>query len=344
MDNYNNFDDMQIDIKGMLSRFWKSGGLKWLLVLIVVIFLVVAGATSVYTVQTEGEAVLKRFGKVVAIKQPGLHFKLPFGIDKAYFVPTRRVLKEEFGFRTAEAGQRTRYERSDMMQQESLMLTGDLNVINLEWVVQYQIIQPDDYLHQVRNPTETLRDIAEAVIRRITGNRLGREVLTVERTAVAQMTREEMQEILDRYNSGISIQAVKLQDVTPPEKVKPAFNDVNEARQERERLINEAEKYRNQMIPKAKGEAEQTVAEAEAYRAERVNEAEGDASRFDSIRKQYVRAEGVTRRRLYLEALEKVIPAVGKIYVTDGEGSGKGEPLPLLHLNEGDLKRGSKQD
>jgi len=326
----NGYDDMYIDYKQILQKLKNGGFLKWAAVIIAAIFVVVAVFSSIYTVEAEGNAVVKRFGEVIKTTEPGLHFKLPFGIDKAYFVPTKRVLKEEFGFRTVESGQRTQYSRSDRDQQEALMLTGDLNVINVEWVVQYKIVEPNKYLHQVRNPTETLRDISEAVMRRIVGNNLGREVLTVGRGNVSDETREEMQKILDSYDIGISLQAVRLQDVTPPETVKPAFNDVNEARQEKERLINEAEKYRNQVIPKAKGEAEQTIAEAEAYRAERVNKARGGASRFTAVRKEYEKAKDVTRRRLYLEAVEEVLPKLGNVFVIGGEGT---QPLPLFNLD-----------
>ena len=326
----NGYDDMYIDYKQILQKLRNGGALKWLGVIIAAIFVIIAIFSSIYTVEAEGNAVVKRFGEVIKTTEPGLHFKLPFGIDKAYFVPTKRVLKEEFGFRSVAPGQRTQYSRSDRDQQEALMLTGDLNVINVEWVVQYKIVEPNKYLHQVRNPTETLRDISEAVMRRIVGNNLGREVLTVGRGNVSDETREEMQKILDSYDIGISLQAVRLQDVTPPETVKPAFNDVNEARQEKERLINEAEKYRNQVIPKAKGEAEQTIAEAEAYRAERTNKAKGGASRFTAVRKEYEKAKDVTRRRLYLEAVEEVLPKLGNVFVIGGEGT---QPLPLFNLD-----------
>ena len=314
-----------------------------LVVLGLILVLVIYGLyTAFFSVPADSMAVVKRFGAVVRIASPGLHMKLPFGIERAYPVPTKRVLKEEFGFRTVQAGQRSEFRKTPRMKQrESLMLTGDLNVIDVEWVVQYRVVDPDKWLHQVREPVETIRDISEAVMRRIIGNHLGAEALTVARAEIAAQVREEMQLILDApddeegesldYDIGIAIGSVEMQDVTPPDPVKPAFNDVNKARQERERLINQAQKQRNQLIPKAEGEAAQTVAESEAYRAERVNAARGEATRFTEILAAYQQAEQVTRRRLYLEMIDEVLPKVERVYVTEGEGR---EPLPLLHLNE----------
>lgn len=335
----NDFDyDSSPDIGRVVREFWHGNGPRIILFAALALIVLVGLFSSVYSVQTEGQAVVKRFGKVVGIKNPGLKWKLPFGIDRAYFVPTKRVLKEEFGFRTVSPGRRTQYSKSDVASQESLMLTGDLNVIDVEWVVQYRIVDPEQFLHRVRAQDETIRDIAEAVMRRIVGNRLGREVLTVGRVEIASQARSEMQRILKSYNLGINIETVELQDVTPPESVKPAFNEVNEARQERERLINEAEKYRNQVIPKAEGEAAQTVAESEAYRAQRVNRAKGDASRFTAVLAEYSQAKEVTRRRLFLEMIDHVLPRLGKVYVIDPAQT---SPLPLLDL-DGAL-RGKKQ-
>ncbi|MFP4540905.1 MAG: FtsH protease activity modulator HflK [Opitutales bacterium] len=296
--------------------------------------LVLLGAwTSYFTVQPEEQAIVKRFGKVVATKEPGLHFKLPFGIDRVRNVPTARVLKEEFGFRTVGGSGRTSYQKTSEHRNESLMLTGDLKVIDVEWVVQYRISDPDKFLHAARDPQATLRDTSEAVMRRIVGNRLGSDVLTEKRVEVAMESRTELQEILDRFEVGIQISTIELQDVTPPEMVKPAFNEVNQAEQERERLINEAEKRRNQVIPRAEGEAKQIVAEAQAYALERTNRSRGESERFGAILAEYLNHPEVTRQRLYLEMIDEVLPAVGQIYVL-GEGGGQGAPLPLLHLNE----------
>lgn len=326
------------DIARVLEEVFRKGGGVLIAVIVVVALLAMALSSAVYSVETEGRAVIKRFGKVVAIQDPGLHWKWPFGIDQAVFVPTKRVLKEEFGFRTITPGQRTTYAKDDATSLESLMLTGDLNVIDVEWVVQYRITDPDKFLHAVRKPRETIRDTSEAVMRRVVGNRVGRDVVTAGRVAVAAEAQSELKRILDDYDFGVSVQRVELQDVTPPDPVKPAYNEVNEAQQERERLINEAEKYRNQKIPKARGEAEQTIAEAEGYKEQRINLAKGEAERFTAVLKEYAKAKETTRRRLFLEMIEEVLPTLGKVYVIDPS---QNAPLPLLNLD--DAMRGANQ-
>lgn len=297
---------------------------------IVVILLAVAGLTSYYTVQAEEEAVVKRFGRVVAIQGPGLHFKLPFGVDVAVPVATQRVLKEEFGFRTLGGGSRTEYRKDRGHRGESLMLTGDLKVIDVEWVVQYQIADANKYLHRARDPRQTLRDISESVMRRIVGNSLGSDVLTEKRVQVATQARREIQQILDSFDMGLHIGTVELQDVTPPETVKPAFNEVNQAEQERERLVNEAEKRRNQVVPRAEGEALQIIAEAQAYAAERVNRARGETERFSAILAEYRNVPAVTRQRMYLEMIDTVLPKLGQVYVMEQD---QVSPIPLLNLD-----------
>ena len=318
----------------LLRAYDRPENRKWggriTLLLGTVLGLAVLLSTLVYTVEPDGRAVVKRFGKVVDVADPGLHFKLPFGIDTATFVPTERILKEEFGFRTVEAGRRSEYRVDGDLLAESLMLTGDLNVIDVQWVVQYRISDPEKYLHQVRRQTDTIRDVSEAVMRRIVGNRLASDVLTVGRVSIADATKAAIQDILDNYHMGVRLAAVELQDVTPPDKVKPAFNEVNEARQERERLINEAEKRRNTVIPKARGEAKQVVAEANAYKTRRVNAAKGETARFSSIRTEYEQAPEVTRRRLFLETVDEVLPRARIVVTEEGAAS---SPLPLLRLN-----------
>lgn len=274
--------------------------------------------SSWYTVQPEETAVVQRFGQVVRTTGPGLHFKLPFGIESVRFVPTARILKEEFGFRSLAPGRRTRYSQTDLTA-ESLMLTGDLNVIDVQWIVQYRIEDPTRFLFQVREPTETLRDISEAVMRRVVGNRLGSDVLTVGRVGVASEVKAETQQILSDYESGIRLVTVELQDVTPPDPVKPAFNEVNESRQDKERMINQAQQQANKVIPRARGEAKQAVTEAEGYAIERVNRAEGEATRFTAVLKEYREAPEVTRRRLYLESLKTMLGESKGIYVVDSE-------------------------
>lgn len=300
-----------------------------LVVLVVILFW-----SSWFTVQPEETGVIQRFGAVVRTVGPGLHFKLPYGIETAWLVPTARVLKEEFGFRTAGTppGQRTQY-ADKTFKDVSLMLTGDLNVIDVQWIVQYRIEDPIHYLFRVRDTRQTIRDIAEAVMRRVVGNRLGSDVLTVGRVAVSTEVKEEMQKILTTYETGVRLVTVELQDVTPPDTVKPAFNEVNEARQDRERTINQAQEQANREIPKARGEATRTITEAEGYAVERVNRANGEATRFRAILDEYQRAPDVTRRRLYLEALGAILPEAKALYIVDSDQKAL---VPWLPLESGD--------
>ncbi|MFU8815798.1 MAG: FtsH protease activity modulator HflK [Pseudomonadales bacterium] len=322
-------DDPLAELRAMMGG---STPPRWVIPgAIVVVLLLWAAFTSVYTVQPEQRAVVKRFGAVIGLSDPGLHFKLPFGIDEVQFVATERVLKQEFGFRSenTRVGGRTAYAAA-AFEDESLMLTGDLNIIAVEWVVQYRINDPIAFLYQTREPTRTLRDISESVMRRVTGNRLGSDVLTVGRVDIQQTAREEIQQIMDNYNAGIHVITVELQDVVPPPAVQPAFNEVNEARQERERMINEAQKRVNQEIPRAEGQALRTVAEAQGYATERVNRALGESVRFSAVLTEYQQAPQVTRSRLYLEALGEVLPNIGQVLVVQ---EGQMAPLPLLDVN-----------
>lgn len=303
--------------------------------------LVIWGVVSCfYTVQPEQRAVVKRFGSVIGISDPGLHFKLPFGIDTVQLVATERVLKQEFGFRTDESAgffetfefgdTRTRFVDQDFPD-ESLMLTGDLNIIQVEWVVQYRIADPIKFLYGMREPTRTLRDLSESVMRRVVGNRVGSEVLTIGRVEIANTVRDELQTAMDRYDNGIQIITVELQDVVPPPRVQPAFNEVNESRQERERMINEATKQANQAIPRAEGEANRLISEAEGYATERVNRALGETARFNAVLSEYRSVPDVTRSRLYLETLVQVLPRIGSVLVVQ---EGQVPPLPLLNLRD----------
>jgi membrane protease subunit HflK len=300
------------------------------IILVIVILLAVAMAlTSMYTVEADEVAVVLRFGKYIDTTPPGLRFKLPLGIDQVIGVPIQRVFKEEFGFRTLRAGVRTQYDPRDYSE-ESLLLTGDLNIADVEWVAQYQISEPRKFLFDIRDVTRSLRDLSEAVMRTVVGDRTVTEVLTVGRIEIAAEVKQRLQELLDLYNTGLLLVNVTLQDVNPPETVKPSFNAVNEAKQQKEKLINEARKDYNESVPKAKGVAKQQILEAEGYALKRVNEARGDADRFNAIRQEYQNAKAVTRRRLYLEAMNAVLPKVKEIYVIDSESSA---PLPILQLD-----------
>jgi membrane protease subunit HflK len=288
--------------------------------------------TSFYTVQPEERAVVKRLGRVVGITDPGLHFKLPFGVDEVQVVATERVLKQEFGFRseTVSAQERTQFADRDFPG-ESLMLTGDLNIIQVEWVVQYRIADPIKFLYGMREPTSTLRDLSESVMRRVVGNRIGSDVLTVGRVEIANTAREEIQSAMDTYDNGIYVLTVELQDVVPPPRVQPAFNEVNEARQELERMVNEANRQANQAIPRAEGTAKRIISEAEGYATERVNRALGEAARFTAVLNEYQNVPEVTRSRLYLEALNDALPRIGSVLVVQ---EGQVSPLPLLNLRD----------
>jgi len=304
--------------------------ISWKAVIAGIVALIVlwTAASSIYTVQPDERAVIKRFGRVIGIAEPGLSFKLPFGIDGVQFVATERVLKEEFGFRSDQA-ERTRTQFAGGYPDESLMLTGDLNIIQVEWVVQYRIDDPVKYLYGMRFARKTLRDLSESVMRRIVGNRIGSDVLTVGRIEIANAAREEIQTAMQRYDNGIKVITVQLQDVLPPTRVQPAFNEVNEASQQLERMVNDATKQANEAIPKAEGTAKRTVAEAEGYATERVNRAHGDVSAFSAVLAEYKRAPEVTGTRLYLEPLGKVLPKIGSVVVVQ---DGQATPLPLLNL------------
>lgn len=294
------------------------------LVLLIIIF------TSIKTVGPEEEGVVLYVGQYDRTVEPGLHFILPFGIEEMEKIPVQRQLKQEFGFRTVEAGTTTQYSRENYGD-ESLMLTGDLNLANVEWVVQYRIVDSYRYLFQVRNADKALRDMSESAVRKVVGDRTVNEVLTVGRQEVATSVEVLLQRMCDEYENGIRIDQVVLQDVNPPEPVKPSFNAVNEAQQERETLINQAESEYNRVIPRARGEADETIQLAEAYALTRVNEATGEAARFNSLFAEYVKAPEVTRKRMYLETMERILPKIGGKVIVDEKGN---NVLPLLNLNQ----------
>ena len=303
---------------------------KRILFVILGVLILVSLATSFYTVEADEIAVVLMFGKSVRQTEPGLHFKLPFGIENAEKVQVRKVFKEEFGFRTLKPGRRTQYDPGDFGG-ESLLLTGDLNIADVQWVVQYKINDPEKYLFSVKEPRQALRDLSESVMSRVTGDRIVNEVLTVGRIEIAAEVEQHLQALLDLYETGLDVATVTLQDVNPPEKVKSAFNAVNEAKQEKERLINEAWRDYNQSVPKSKGLAQQQISEAEGYALKRVNQAQGDADKFNAIRAEYQKAKEVTRQRLYLETMQAVLPQVKEIYVIDDKAN---TPIPILQLKE----------
>ncbi|WP_154856772.1 FtsH protease activity modulator HflK [Cyclobacterium xiamenense] len=302
---------------------------KYLSKIILAIAVIIVVFSAVKTVGPEEEGVVIQLGEYNRTVLPGLNFIIPF-VETMYKIPVQRQLKQEFGFRTSAAGVRSDYVKSGYGD-ESMMLTGDLNLTDVEWVVQYRIVNSYNYLFRVRNAEKTLNDMSEAAMRKIVGDRTVNEVLTVGRQEIATSVEVLLQEMCDEYENGIRIDQVVLQDVNPPEPVKPSFNAVNEAQQERETLINQAEADYNRVIPRARGIADETIQLAEAYALNRVNGAKGEANRFNSVFEAYVKAPEVTRQRLYLETLEKVLPKIGNTVITDESGS---NVLPLLNLNK----------
>lgn len=292
-------------------------GAKFIGPIVIILFLLGVARSSYYTVDPDEEAVIIRFGQYVGTSQPGLHFKLPLGIDSVTLVKTKRVLQQEFGFRTrTTSGRRTTYDEKNF-DNESLMLTGDLNVADVEWVVQYQISDPFKFLFQTSSPESNIRDVSESIMRRVVGDRLVTDVLTTGRVEIAADAQVLMQEILDKYDMGVKIVTVKLQDVNPPNVVKKSFNEVNAAKQEQEKVINQAEESYNRVIPEARGKAEKLISEAEGYSTAMVNEAQGDAQKFSEILVEYKRAPSITRKRIYLETMQNILKRVKDITVVD---------------------------
>lgn len=315
-----NNQSLEINVEKILRKYYKQ------IVAVFVAFLLVTD--TFFTVNPEEVGVITRFGEHIRTVNSGLKAKIPY-LESVYKVPVERQKKLEFGFRTEQAGVRTQYSRTGRVGDESLMLTGDLNLASVEWVVQYRIDNPHNYLFKVRNADQTLRAISEATMRQVVGDRTVNEVLTVGRAEIASKVKELMQVTCREYSLGVQIAQVVLQDVNPPEPVKKAFNAVNEAQQEKETLINQAKSAYNKVIPKARGQAEETLQKAEGYATMRVNNAEGEAARFNSVYEEYRRAPEVTKRRMYLETMQEVVPKLGDKIISSGDGNGM---IPLLNM------------
>ncbi|HYH97990.1 FtsH protease activity modulator HflK [Hyalangium sp.] len=314
-----------------LQERWKRGLGRRLLYLALGLVALLGVFTSYAQVEPDEVGVILRLGRFIGTSEPGPHFRLPFFIDRIIKVPVQRQLKAEFGFRTERVETRTTYATTDVdLKRESLMLTGDLNVAVVEWIVQYKIKDPYKYLFKVKNVEAMLRDISEASMRAVVGDHSVNEVLTTGRQTVATEAKLLLQDLADRYETGVDIQQVVLQDVNPPDPVKPSFNEVNQAIQEKERAINEAYAERNRAIPRARGEAEEALRAAEGYAIERVNRARGEAERFTRIHDEYRKAPDVTRRRLYLETVSQVLQGAGPKVVIDEATKGL---TPLLRMD-----------
>ncbi|MGB2705704.1 MAG: FtsH protease activity modulator HflK [Candidatus Omnitrophota bacterium] len=317
-------DDFLKEAKKKLQNF--KGGIP---VVIAIIVIIAALFSSIYSVGPDEVGVIRRFGRYVSTTNPGLHVKIPF-IEKVNKVKVKYIFKEEFGFRTTRPGIVSQYSAMEYFE-ESLMLTGDLNVLVVEWIVQFKIKDPVKLLFNIRNPLRTIRNISEAVMRQVVGDNTVNEILTTRRVEINQEVQDKLQEILDSYDSGVQIVTVKLQDVNPPDEVKPSFNEVNEAKQEKEKVINQAWESYNKVIPKARGEAEKTIRESEGYALDRINRSKGDATKFIATWEAYKNAKEVTKKRLYLEAMNEILPKAGKKFIIDSEQKGI---LPLLNLTE----------
>jgi membrane protease subunit HflK len=317
-------------IRGVRSKFPGF----WLI--IIVALLIYVGSSAVYTVGVDEVGMVQRFGKFVRVTSPGLNFKLPSGIEKVTKVKVRFVYKEEFGFRTVKADVRSRFAAGDAFLNESLMLTGDLNVALVPWIVQYRVNDPYKFLFKVKNVRETLRDLSEATMRLVVGDRSINEVIS-KREEIAIQAQELLQKELDEVETGMSIATIEMKRTNVPETVQPSFNEVNQAVQEKEKVIYQAREAYNKLIPQARGSAEKTVKEAEGYALDRVNRSRGDAARFVALYEEYAKAEDVTRRRLYLEAVKEVLPKLGSKYILDAEQKNF---LPLLNLEQ--FKGGQK--
>ena len=328
MDNFRTPEDLfKGDAKKEIEKFKKQYG-KFVPVVIAVILILFAFKGLIYSIGPDEVGVVQRFGKYVRSTEPGLHVKLPFGIEKVTPVKVKKIFKDEFGFRTLRAGVISQYASRKYLE-ESLMLTGDLNILDIRWIVQFKVKDPVKLLFKTRNPQDNVRDMSEVVMRRLCGDYTVDEVLTTKRQEIADKAQVELQELLDKYQTGIQVVTVKLLDVNPPDEVKPAFNEVNEAKQEREKMINEAWEAYNKTIPKAKGEAERTIRQSEGYKLDKINRAKGEAERFLVTWEEYKKAPDITKKRLYLETMSEVIPKAKEKFVIDSDQK---SILPFLSL------------
>jgi len=322
-----------------LKRMIPGGSPRGFIILAILILTGLGAWTSYYTVPSDSVAVVQRTGAYLKEVPPGLHFKLPLGIDEATIVPIKRQLKQEFGFTTPGArdpyqSARSRNRAQKTQKRETQMVTGDLNAALVEWVVQYRISDPVNYLFEVREPGETLRYVSESVMREVVGDRTVDEVITIGRQEIETEALTKMQSLSTKYAMGISIDQVQLKNINPPEPVQESFNEVNQAQQEKEKLINEARRDYNKVIPLAEGEKDQRIREADGYRLKRINEAQGDVARFSSLLAEYTKAPEVTMRRIYIETLQDVMPSIRSKIIVDEATRGI---LPFLNLDSQNL-------
>jgi membrane protease subunit HflK len=320
---------VMLQVREQVSRYrawlWKGA-------LVLVAFLLFA--MTYYQIEPDEVGVVTRFSRFARIANPGPHMRLPLGIEKVQKVPVERQLKQEFGFRTLRSGVDTQYRKDEQTSAEALMLTGDLNVATVEWIVQYKIADPYKYLFKLRDVEATFRMMVEASMRQVVGDHSVTELLTMGREAIAARAKELLSNMCKLYDNGIMVQQLVLQDVDPPELVKPSFNEVNQAIQERERAINEAWAEYNQEIPRARGRAEQLLQGSEGYAIDRVNRAKGEAQRFLALHEEYRKSPEVTRTRLHLETMTVVLGKAGQKLVLDDKTGGLMPWLPLGRSGE----------
>ncbi len=362
-----------MDLQDIINRMQQPGGIRyprmrwnWIILLVVVVAVAGGLKSAVYTVPTDSAGVVQTFGRYSRTTEPGIHLKMPFGIEEAIAVPVKKVQKEEFGFRTLEAGVDSRYLGADeiegrrvnsedlvrliresgervsrgasyqmaerareILRGEYVILTGDLNIVDVEWIVQYLIKDARSYLFNIREPRQTIRDASQAVMRQLIGNGSVDEAITIGRIEYEVAGKEALQKLLDEYETGIHVVTVKLQSSNPPRKVRPAFNEVNKALQQKETRINEAMKTYNEAVPKTKGEAKKAIETARGYAAERVNEALGDIAKFESIYAEYTKAPDITKQRMYLETMSKLLPLIPEKWIIEQGGADGGILMKL---------------
>ena len=306
---------------------------KWKLfkIIFLLISIIIGVSTLFYTIPSESVGVVLRFGKYSSTTDPGLHLKLPFFIDQVEEVPVRRQLKQEFGFGTADATQYYQYANSSNTQQaEKSMVTGDSNVALVEWVVQYKVKDPKDYLFQVRKPDETLRDASESIMREVVGDRTVDEVITFGRQEIEIEAKTKLQSLVNKYEMGIAIDLIQLKSVNAPREVQASFNEVESAKQELEQSKNKATGQKLSALKEAQGKADKLILEAEGYASQRINEAEGDVARFNALLEEYIKAPEVTKQRIYLETMAETIPKLGRKIILDDEAQ---QLLPFLQID-----------
>ncbi|UIP28795.1 MULTISPECIES: FtsH protease activity modulator HflK [Photobacterium] len=322
-----------------IRRFFPVSNMRSAVIFMLIVVTLISLWQAIYTVPSDSIAVVQRFGKFYSEIQPGLHFKLPLGIDAATVVPVKRQLKQEFGFITLGATDPYQNPSEQDRELETQMVTGDLNAALVEWVVQYRIADPVKFLFEVRAPTATLRDVSESVMREVVGDRTVDEVITIGRQEIESEALVKMQALATKYVMGINIDQVQLKNINPPKPVQESFNEVNQAQQEKEKLINEARRDYNKVIPLAEGEKDQRIREADGYRLKRINEAEGDVARFNALLTQYVKAPGVTRWRIYLETMQVILPGIHSKIIIDEQTH---SILPFLDLKAETIQQGKQ--